>query len=124
MPRDWNAERKELASALTQLEITKLWLMEHQQSAPELSKELERINARLGKFGEIDEEGMKQFQIGIDRERWKQFTEACNIQAGQEIPQAAVETRAFYLWSDAIDAIIEHYKAKKSAEPVVLTIWA
>ncbi len=54
--RDWDAERQQLASALTQLEMIKLWLIEHQQSAPELAKELEKLTARLGRFGEVDED--------------------------------------------------------------------
>ncbi len=56
--RDWNAERAELAAAFTQLEIMKLWLIEHQQSAPVFTEEFKKLNARLNKFGEIDEEGM------------------------------------------------------------------
>lgn len=71
----------------------------------------------------MDEEGMVEFRLGIDHERWQQFCEACNIQAGRMLSPAEIETRAFYLWSDMIDKITEHYKEKGSAEPVILTIW-
>lgn len=122
--RDWNAERAELAAAFAQLEMMKLWLYEHQQSALEFTKECEKLTARLSKFGEIDEEGMIDFRMGVDRQRWDDFTRACNIQAGRELSPAEVETRAFYLWSDVIDAAIKRYNVKENVGPVVLTIWA
>jgi hypothetical protein len=125
MPRDWQMEREQLAEAFTELEIMKLWLLDHVQSAPLFTEEFKRLNARLGKLGQIDEEGMINFHMGIDRERWQQFSEACNVQAGRELSPAEVETRAKNLWSDAIDAIIEHYNQHEGNKvPVILTIWA
>jgi hypothetical protein len=71
----------------------------------------------------VDEEGMKQFRFGVDARRWREFSEACNINAGREFSPTAVEARAFYLWSDAIDAIFEHYKVREDQGPVLLMIW-
>lgn len=67
---------------------------------------------------------MVEFRFGIDAERWQQFTEACNTNAGRELSPAEVERRAFYVWSDGIDAVIEHYKHEENNGPVILTIWA
>src|SRR5690242_21736774 len=112
--RDWNAERAELAAAFAQLEMMKLWLIEHRQSVPEFIKECEKLTSRLGRFGEIDEEGMVEFKLGIDRERWQQFRKACNTNTGRELSPSEVETRAFYLWSDMLDKLIEHYNMKEN----------
>ena len=92
------------------------------------SEELEKLTARLSRFGAVDDESMDdesmiEFRLGIDRQRWTQFAEACNVQAGRELSPAAVETRAFYMWPDAIDAVIEHYNVKENQGSVVLMIW-
>ncbi len=120
MPRDWAKERKDLAEAFTQLEIMKLWLMDHAAVCQVFIEEFKRLNKRLGKLGQIDEEGMIHFSLGIDQDRWKDFTEACS--AGQELSPAEIERKAFYLWIDTIDTIIEHYKSDNEG-PATLAIW-
>ena len=110
MPRDWNAERQQLAEAFTQLEIMKLWLQEHVQSAPDFIEEFKKLNARLTTLGEIDEEGMIPFRIAVDSQRWQQFTKACHLHTGQELSPAEVETRAFNIWCDMIDEVINTHK--------------
>jgi hypothetical protein len=69
----------------------------------------------------IDKDGMVDFRLSIDQQRWQQFTEACNANAGRELSPAEVETRAFDIWTGSIDAIVEHYKVKENNGPVVLT---
>ena len=117
MPRDWAKERKDLAEAFTQLEIMKLWLMDHAQSATVFTEEFKQLNKRLNTFGEINEEGMKLFRLAVDQERWQAFTEALNDQEGRELSPGTIETRAFYMWSDMIDEVIEQHQQPKSLMP-------
>ena len=72
--RDWNAERKDLAEAFTQLEFMKLWLQEHQQEAQRFTKEFEKLATRLIK-GELDDD-MVEFSVDVPRETWEGWQEA------------------------------------------------
>jgi hypothetical protein len=63
---------------------------------------------------------MVEFHLGIDHERWQQFTEACNTQAGKELSPAEVERKAFDIWCNSIDAVIKYHRTQEDEQSVLL----
>jgi hypothetical protein len=55
------------------------------------------------------DDDMISFRLGIDRERWQQFTQACNQASGRALEPCEVEQKAFDMWRSSIDAVIKHY---------------
>ncbi|SRR5260370_37401916 len=121
--RDWGQEHKDLIAALGQLEFMKLHLEENSQIAAQFSKEFEPLARKFIKRG-YQQDDMREFRLGIGRQRWLQFTAACNIAEGKELEPAEVKRRASELWVNSIDAIIDYFLANdESREQAILTIW-